>query len=173
MAGEVELDVLRFTWTEEVTMLARVGVAAAGGAVIGWERRRSGKDTGMRTLMLVSMGAALFTLVSIFGFEGHDQSRVAAQVVSGVGFLGAGAILRRGRSVRGLTTAAAIWLAAAVGTAAGVGLYLVAGATALLAVFVMGLWPEVEPADGPDERHPPADDGDAEAEESSAASASR
>lgn len=150
--ADVELDVLRFTWTEELTMLARIGIAAAGGALMGWERRRSGKDTGMRTLMLVSMGAALFTLVSIFGFEGHDQSRVASQIVSGVGFLGAGAILRRGEVVQGLTTAAAIWLAAAVGTAAGVGLYLVAGATSVFAVLIMGMWPEVSPADDVDDQ---------------------
>lgn len=143
MGSEVELDVLRFTWTEEVTMLARVGIAAAGGALIGFERRRSGKDTGMRTLMLVSMGAALFTLVSIFGFQGHDPSRVAAGIVSGIGFLGAGAIIRQEHGVRGLTTAAAIWVSAAVGVAAGVGLYLVAVTTALLAVLVLGVWPEV------------------------------
>jgi len=141
MADQVELDVLRFTLSEELTMLARIGIAAVGGAVIGFERRRSGKSAGMRTLMLVSMGAALFTLVSIFGFVGSDTSRVAAQVVSGIGFLGAGTILRQRGAVRGLTTAASIWVAAAVGVAAGTGLYVVAVGTALLAVFVMWLWP--------------------------------
>ena len=108
MAADVDLDVLRFSRGEELTMLARIGIAALGGAVIGFERRQAGKNAGMRTLMLVSMGAALFTLVSIFGFTGHDPSRVASGVVAGVGFLGAGAILRDGTSVRGLTTAASV-----------------------------------------------------------------
>lgn len=139
--SDVDLDVLRFTWSEEVTMLARIAIAAVGGMVIGFERRKAGKSAGMRTLMMVSMGAALFTLISIFGFEGHDQSRVAAGIVSGIGFLGAGAILREGHTVRGLTTASSVWVAAAVGAAAGTGLYLVAVGTSLLAVLVMGLWP--------------------------------
>ena len=141
MAGDVELDVLRFSVSEELTMLARIGIAAAGGALIGFERRRSGKSAGMRTLMLVSMGAALFTLVSLFGFEGHDTSRVAAQVVTGVGFLGGGTILHRQGLVKGLTTAASIWVAAAVGVAARTGLYIVALGTAILSVVVMLLWP--------------------------------
>lgn len=139
--ADVDLDVFRFTWSEEATMLARIAIAAVGGVVIGFERRRAGKSAGMRTLMLVSMGAALFTLISIFGFVGHDPSRVASGIVAGIGFLGAGAILREGHSVRGLTTAASIWVAAAVGAAAGTGLYLVAVGTALLAALVMGLWP--------------------------------
>lgn len=146
---EVPLDLARFSWTDEATMIARIAVAAVGGAIIGFERRRSGKDTGMRTLMLVSMGAALFGLISIYGFTSHDQSRVAAQIVSGIGFLGAGAILRQGHAVRGLTTAAAIWLSAAVGLAAGVGLYIVAIATSLVAVVVMAFMPE--PDEDPDE----------------------
>lgn len=145
MAADVDLDVLRFSRGEELTMLARIGIAALGGAVIGFERRQAGKSAGMRTLMLVSMGAALFTLVSIFGFQGHDPSRVASGVVAGVGFLGAGAILRDGTSVRGLTTAASVWVAAAVGTAAGTGLYIVAFGAALLAALVMWLWPHDVP----------------------------
>ncbi|MCA9851107.1 MAG: MgtC/SapB family protein [Dehalococcoidia bacterium] len=153
MAADVDLDVLRFSRGEELTMLARIGIAALGGAVIGFERRQAGKNAGMRTLMLVSMGAALFTLVSIFGFTGHDPSRVASGVVAGVGFLGAGAILRDGTSVRGLTTAASVWVAAAVGAAAGTGLYIVAFGTALLAALVMWLWPHDVPefAGGADE----------------------
>lgn len=145
MAADVDLDVLRFSRTEELTMLARIGIAALGGAVIGFERRHAGKSAGMRTLMLVSMGAGLFTLVSIFGFEGHDPSRVASGIVAGVGFLGAGAILRNGTDVRGLTTAASVWIAAAVGAAAGTGLYIVAIGTSLLATLVMWLWPHDVP----------------------------
>lgn len=150
LATDVDLNVLRFTWSEELTMLARIGIAAIGGAVIGFERRTAGKSAGMRTLMLVSMGAALFTLVSIFGFEHHDQSRVASGIVAGIGFLGAGAILRDGRVVKGLTTAASIWVAAAVGAAAGSGLYIVAVGTALLSVIVMALWPHDVPGDNGD-----------------------
>ncbi len=159
MANEVDLDVLRFSAGEEFTMLARVAIAALGGAVIGFERRQAGKSAGMRTLMLVAMGAALFTLVSIFGFEGHDPSRVASGIVAGVGFLGAGAILRDGTSIRGLTTAASVWVAAAAGAAAGAGLYLVAIGTSVLATLVMWLWPHDVPefvAPDPDEDGDPA-----------------
>lgn len=139
--SDVDLDILRFTLSEELTMLARIAIAAVGGLVIGFERRKAGKSAGMRTLMMVSIGAALFTLISIFGFEGHDPSRVASGIVAGIGFLGAGAILREGHTVRGLTTASSVWVAAAVGAAAGTGLYVVAVGTALLAALVMGLWP--------------------------------
>ena len=162
MANDVQFEILRFTFTEELTMLARIGIAAAGGAVIGFERRQAGKSAGMRTLMLVSMGAALFTLVSIFGFTGHDPSRVASGIVAGIGFLGAGAILRDGQTVRGLTTAASVWVAAAVGTASGTGLYVVAVGTAVLAVIVMGLWPHDVPgtndAEDRDPPDPPSDE---------------
>lgn len=96
---------------------------------MGYQRERAGKAAGMRTLILVSSGAALFTLVSIYGFGdvGVDISRVAAGVVVGVGFIGAGVILRgeREEQVAGLTTAATIWVTAAIGLAAGAGLYLV------------------------------------------------
>jgi putative Mg2+ transporter-C (MgtC) family protein len=104
-------------------------MATALGAGIGYQRERAGKVAGLRTYMLVSSGAALFTLVSIYGFSGTvvDISRVAAGVVVGVGFIGAGVILRgrRDEEVAGLTTAATIWITAAIGLAAGAGLYLV------------------------------------------------
>jgi len=104
-------------------------MATALGAGIGYQRERAGKVAGLRTYMLVSAGAALFTLVSIYGFSGTvvDISRVAAGVVVGVGFIGAGVILRgrRDEEVAGLTTAATIWVTAAIGLAAGAGLYLV------------------------------------------------
>ncbi len=104
-------------------------MAAALGAGIGYQRERAGKVAGLRTYTLVSSGAALFTLVSIYGFSGAavDISRVAAGVVVGVGFIGAGVILRgrRDEEVAGLTTAATIWVTAAIGLAAGAGLYLV------------------------------------------------
>jgi putative Mg2+ transporter-C (MgtC) family protein len=114
-------------WIEAVL---RFLLAVALGAGIGFQRERAGKAAGMRTLTLVSAGAALFTVVSIFGFGtvGVDISRVAAGVVVGVGFIGAGVILRgeREEEVAGLTTAATIWVTAAIGLAAGAGMYLVA-----------------------------------------------
>jgi putative Mg2+ transporter-C (MgtC) family protein len=106
--------------------LLRVAVAAALGGVIGLERELDEKAAGLRTHMLVSMGSALFTLVGAYGFSGFssgsvDPSRIAAQIVTGIGFLGAGVIFRQGFTVRGLTTAASLWLVAAVGMAAGAG----------------------------------------------------
>jgi putative Mg2+ transporter-C (MgtC) family protein len=106
--------------------LLRVAVAAALGGAIGLERELDEKAAGLRTHMLVSVGSALFTLVGAYGFAGFpsssvDPSRIAAQVVTGVGFLGAGVIFRQGFTIRGLTTAASLWLVAAVGMAAGAG----------------------------------------------------
>ena len=118
--------------------LVRLLVAAALGAGIGLEREIHGHPAGMRTHLLVALGSSLFTVLSIHGFGSGDPrltdpSRVAAQVVSGIGFLGAGAILKEGASIRGLTTAASLWAAAAVGMAAGVGDHLVAlGATVIV-----------------------------------------
>ena len=130
-------DVFGFTLAEELEMGARLLLAAALGAAIGYERRHSGNPAGLRTLSLVSMGAALFTLISVFGFKTGDPARVAAQIVTGIGFLGAGTILRSRADVRGLTTAASIWLTAAVGMAAGVGMYILALVTTVLAVIIL------------------------------------
>jgi len=111
------------------------------GAAIGYQRERAGKPAGMRTLILVSAGAALFTLVSVYGFVGGtvDISRVAAGVVAGIGFIGAGVILRgeREAEVAGLTTAATIWVTAGVGLAAGAGMYLVAVIAAAVIVGIL------------------------------------
>jgi putative Mg2+ transporter-C (MgtC) family protein len=113
------------SWLEAVL---RFLLAVGLGAGIGFQRERAGKAAGLRTHILVGSGAALFTLVSIYGFgaEGVDISRVAAGVVVGVGFIGAGVILRgqREEEVAGLTTAATIWITAAIGLAAGAGMYL-------------------------------------------------
>jgi len=110
-------------------MILRFLLAAALGAGIGYQRERAGKVAGLRTHILVSSGAALFTLASIYGFGGTsvDISRVAAGVVVGVGFIGAGLIVRGSREeeVAGLTTAATIWMTAAIGIAAGAGMYLI------------------------------------------------
>ncbi|HZO61508.1 MAG TPA: MgtC/SapB family protein [Gaiellaceae bacterium] len=113
--------------------LVRLTVAAALGGVIGLERELDEKAAGLRTHMLVSGGAALFTMVGAYGFHDFlasgdavvraDPGRVAAQIVTGIGFLGAGVIFRQGFTVRGLTTAASLWLVAAIGMAAGAGFW--------------------------------------------------
>jgi len=117
-------------------MLLRLLLAAALGAAIGYERERHGKAAGLRDHILISVGAALFTLASIFGFgAGADSSRVAAGVVAGVGFIGAGVIFRGGEGVAGITTG--IWVAAAIGLAAGAGLYLISAAATAITVGIL------------------------------------
>jgi putative Mg2+ transporter-C (MgtC) family protein len=122
-------------------MILRFLLAVALGAGIGYQRERAGKAAGLRTHILVSAGAGLFTLVSIYGFGGAvvDISRVAAGVVIGIGFIGAGVILRgqREEEVAGLTTAATIWITAAVGLAAGAGMYLVSVIATAVAVGIL------------------------------------
>jgi len=121
-------------------MILRLLLATALGAGIGYQRERANKPAGLRTHALICLGSALFTVVSIFGFtDGVDTSRVAAAVVTGIGFIGAGVIFRgmRGDRVMGLTTAASVWVAAAIGLAAGVGMYLIAVITAVITVLVL------------------------------------
>ena len=115
----------------------RVAIGAALGIVLGLERQRSNKDAGLRTYALVAAGAALFTVLSIEGFPGSDTSRVAAQIVTGIGFLGAGLIFRQGASVQGLTTAAGLWSVAAIGMAAGTGLWGLAIVVTLIVLLVL------------------------------------
>jgi len=127
-------------------MVIRIVIAAFLGAVIGYERARAKKPAGIRTHLLVCMGAALFTAISIWGFAGNaDPSRIAAGVVVGVGFLGAGTILRQERGVAGLTTAATIWAVAAVGVAIGSGLYIVGAVAAGLVPLALRFLPHHHP----------------------------
>jgi putative Mg2+ transporter-C (MgtC) family protein len=139
------LEIPSLSWEEE---LLRVAVAAALGGAIGLERELREREAGFRTHMLVAVGSALFTLVSAYGFRDvlvhggsvvrADPTRIAAQIVTGIGFLGAGAIIRQGLSIRGLTTAATLWVVAAIGLAAGAGYYSAAVITTLLALFSLG-----------------------------------
>lgn len=134
---------------QQATVIAlRLSVAVALGAAIGYERERRGKDAGLRTHMLVSLGAALFVLVPAMSddMDAASTSRVIQGIVSGIGFLGAGAILKQeaGQEVKGLTTAASIWVAAAVGVAAGYGREATAVASTLIALFVLAILRKLE-----------------------------
>ncbi len=123
--------------------IAKLVLSMLLGATIGIERRRKGQIAGMRTFALISMGATLAMLISIYipqeylGLKNGDPGRIAAQVVSGVGFLGAGAIIQMKGSVRGLTTAAGIWMAACLGLSVGAGMYLVSIIATLLIIFIL------------------------------------
>ena len=128
------------------TILVRVLVAALLGAVIGWEREQKGRAAGLKTHILVSVGSALFILApTLAGIDGGDNTRVMQGIVSGIGFLGAGAILRnrQGTQVEGLTTAASIWMTAAIGMAAGMGQEVLALITTLLAWVVVSAVPKL------------------------------
>ena len=124
--------------TDELIWLARIAYAVALGFAIGFERKLRFKEAGIRTHTIVCAGSALIMVVSKYAFSDiaeYDASRVAAQIVSGIGFLGAGMIIYRKQVVHGLTTAAGVWATAGVGMAAGGGLYIVAaGATAVLII---------------------------------------
>ncbi len=128
----------------QLDLSIRLVVAAALGAVIGLEREFHGHPAGIRTYMLVGLGSAVFIVMSIHGFGQEtnasiDPTRIAAQIVTGIGFLGAGAILKEGRVVRGLTTAASLWATAAVGLASGAGAYLIGLVST--AIILLSLWP--------------------------------
>lgn len=137
------LTIKMISWSE---ILIRLSLAALFGAFIGLERERKDWAAGLRTHMMVSVGSCLIMIVSAFGFAdilgtehvSLDPSRVAAQVVSGIGFIGAGTILflKRG-AIRGLTTAAGLWTVAAIGLATGGGLYFAAAATTVIALIIL------------------------------------
>jgi len=127
-------------------IVLRLVIAAILGGVLGYERERQGKAAGVRTHMLVALGAALFVLVpQQAGVSGADMTRVIQGVVAGIGFLGAGAIIKGGaeESVKGLTTAAGIWLTAAIGIACGLGREATAVLSALLAFAILALVPHL------------------------------
>jgi putative Mg2+ transporter-C (MgtC) family protein len=133
-------------WAE---VLLRVVLAGVLGGAVGAERELREREAGLRTHMLVAVGAALFTIVSAYAWSDFtfsqrggitfDPTRIAAQIVTGIGFLGAGAIIRQGLSIRGLTTAASLWVVAAIGMASGAGYYSAAVITT--AIVLISLWP--------------------------------
>jgi putative Mg2+ transporter-C (MgtC) family protein len=124
--------------------MVRLLVALVLGAIVGLERERQERAAGLRTVTMVSLGSCLFTIVGAYGFANTDPSRVAAQIVTGIGFLGAGTIFLRKDLVRGLTTAATIWSVAAIGMAAGTAQYFVALFTTLLILSVLMVLKPIE-----------------------------
>lgn len=131
----------------ELEFLLRLVIAAVLGAAIGFERELHAKEAGIRTHLLVSLGSCLFMILSIYAFEGFytkehtsfDPSRIAAQVVTGIGFLGAGTIIFHKNIIRGLTTAAGLWVTSAIGLACGAGLYILAIISTALVLLSLGI----------------------------------
>lgn len=139
----------------DIDMIGRLVLASLLGGMIGLEREVHGRPAGFRTHLLVSLGACLFAVTSIefyrlygnfsgVGPVGVDPARVAAQVVTGIGFLGAGAIIREGSSIRGLTTAACLWIAAAIGLSCGAGLFAVSLVVTMISLATLLLLKKVE-----------------------------
>lgn len=122
----------------EWNFILRLFIAGLLGGLIGFEREFRAKEAGLRTHFLVALGSALFMLISQYAFTGRfDAARVAAQVVSGIGFIGAGVIIFQKNVVRGVTTAAGLWVAAAIGLASGAGMYAIAAAATLMTVICL------------------------------------
>ncbi|MGO3127854.1 MAG: MgtC/SapB family protein [Luteimonas sp.] len=141
------------------TIVVRVLVAAILGGMVGWEREHKGRAAGLKTHILVSIGSALFVLAPLLsGIDGGDVTRVMQGIVSGIGFLGAGAILKldKGERIEGLTTAAGVWMTAAIGMAAGMGQEMVALATTVMALLVVSALPKLQHSDpeSPRDLHP-------------------
>ena len=135
-------DYFPFTATQEIELAVRLIIAGALGIIVGYERERAGKPAGIRTLALVSIGAALFTIVSAWAFgSAADASRMAAGVVTGIGFIGGGVMLRSQNTILGVATAASIWSTAAIGVATGAGMYIIAVVATLLVFGVLRFVP--------------------------------
>jgi putative Mg2+ transporter-C (MgtC) family protein len=129
------------------TFILRLALATMLGAIIGFEREYHAKEAGIRTHLLVALGACLFMILSVYGFDfmldrdhvSFDPSRIASQVVTGIGFIGAGTIILQKQMVRGLTTAAGLWVTAAIGLACGNGMYVIAVVTTAIVLISLGL----------------------------------
>ena len=131
------MEIITTDLQEAQTIIIRILISFVLGVIIGIERGISHKTVGFRTISLVCVGSTAFTLISIYGFQGVDTSRVAAQIITGIGFLGAGAILHKGYITKGLTTAAALWVSAAVGMACGTGMFVLAFIVTLMALILL------------------------------------
>ena len=139
----------------------RLLTATVLGAVIGFEREYHAKEAGIRTHLLVALGACLFMILSVYGFDfmlerdhvSFDPSRIASQVVTGIGFIGAGTIILQKQMVRGLTTAAGLWVTAAIGLACGNGMFIIAAVTTVIVLVSLGLINVYLPYFSQKERH--------------------
>lgn len=134
----------------EAEIAVRIMLAAVLGGVVGFERERRRRPAGLRTFMLVAIGSALFTVVGIYGFPNpgsgtSDPSRIAAQIVTGIGFLGGGMLIKTGASIRGLTTSAGIWTVSAIGLTCGVGMYGLAIFSTIVVTVVLAVIRYFEP----------------------------
>jgi putative Mg2+ transporter-C (MgtC) family protein len=136
---------------ESLGLLGRLGLAALLGGLVGLERDVHGRAAGLRTHLMVSLGAALYMIMSIVVASSvggvsrfTDPGRIAAQIVTGIGFLGAGAIMKEGFSVRGLTTAACLWVVAAIGMASGAAQYMLATTTCLFSLIALSVLPRID-----------------------------
>ena len=121
----------------DTEILLRLVIAAVAGGLIGFERSRANKPAGLRTLMIICMGAALFTIIGTTTFAEVDPARIVAGIVTGIGFLGAGTIFRAEDHVKGLTTAASMWAVAGIGIAVGLGEYVLSAAATILVILVL------------------------------------
>ena len=143
------------------TFILRLSLATLLGAVIGFEREYHAKEAGIRTHLLVALGACLFMILSVYGFDfmldrdhvSFDPSRIASQVVTGIGFIGAGTIILQKQMVRGLTTAAGLWVTAAIGLACGNGMFIIAAVTTVIVLMSLGLINVYLPYFSQKERH--------------------
>jgi len=127
---------------DQTILILQLILSAILGGIIGFERESSGKQAGLRTHALVAIASTLFTILSIKGFNGvfgqsYDPSRIASQIVIGIGFIGAGVIIFHDNKIRGLTTAASLWIVAAIGMAVGMSMYIIAVFTTLLAFLIL------------------------------------
>lgn len=133
-----------FLHFDELIQVFRIVLAIILGAVIGFEREKYGRPAGLRTHMIVCVASTLAMLISIFGFSSGDPARLAAQVISGIGFIGAGTIIRGDKDITGITTAATIWICAIIGLSCGAGYYFSAIITTLCVLFILTCFVKVE-----------------------------
>lgn len=144
---------------EQFVGFLQLVLAAFLGGIIGLERERRQHEAGLRTHMLVCIGSCLFTILSYMAFPGSDPARIASQILPGMGFLGAGSIVKYGRDIQGLTTAASMWFTAAMGMAIATGAWFLALCSTLLVWFVLSIMhklrgpKELEPNEGLDDPH--------------------